>query len=256
MRLDGKVAVITGAGSGIGKSTALLFAQNGADLVLAGRNAELTQATAREAESSGRRVLFVRTDVGRLEDVQRLCERTRQEFGRLDIVFNNAGIEGPTPPVPIEQTEETDWDKVIAVNLKGTFLVTKCLVPLLKATGGGSIVNNASILGRVGFALTLAYSSSKGGMIQFTKSLALELAPFGIRVNAVAPGFIETAMVDRVIEASLEEQHLYKTLVSLHPLGRLGRPEEVAKAVLFLASDDASFITGSALTVDGGYTAQ
>lgn len=256
MRLDGKVAVITGAGSGIGKASALLFAENGASLVLAGRNVELTEGTAGEAGRFGRRALFVRTDVSRLEDVQRLCERTMREFGRLDILFNNAGIEGPSPPVPIEETEEADWDRVIDINLKGTFLVTKCLVPLLKVTGNGSIVNNASILGRVGFALTLAYSSSKGGMIQFTKSLALELAPFGIRVNAVAPGFIQTPMVDRVVEASAREQELYKTLVSLHPLGRLGRPEEVAKAILFLASDDASFITGSVLTVDGGYTAQ
>lgn len=246
-KLDGKVVVITGGASGIGAASAVESVKEGAYVLIADMNDAQGEALAAELNAGGRKAIYQHVDVTREDHVRSMIETAAREFGRLDVVFNNAGIsiEGPS-----DELSYDDFKKVTAVNLDGVFLVAKHAIRQMKNNGGGSIVNTASILGHVGMPLAASYQSAKGGVIVLTKSLAVEFARHNIRVNSISPGYVQTPILD-----SLDEKFI-KHLVSRHPIGRLGRPEEVARAFVFLASDDASFITGTDLLVDGGYTAQ
>lgn len=247
MRLKGKTAIVTGGASGIGEATVREMVKEGSHVLIADLNDSAGQKLAEELNSSETKVIYQRVNVTNEEDIANMVEKAVAEFGKLDIIFNNAGI-GSTAP-SIELSYE-DWKKTISVNLDGVFLCAKHAIKAMIKNGGGSVINCASILGHVGQAATASYSAAKGGVVNLTRTLAIEYAKENIRVNAVCPGYIETPLLNQLDEATK------KHLTSLHPIGRLGKPEEVAKAVIFLASDDASFITGANLLVDGGYTAQ
>ncbi len=251
-KLEGKSAIITGAASGIGRATALLFAREGARLALADVD-PAGQGVADEITQGGGTAIFVKTDVSKPEDVQALVRATVEAYGRLDIIFNNAGIEGEqrfTADCSVE-----NWDRVLAVNLKGVFLGMKYAIPEMLKNGGGVIVNTASTAGLTGYPSLPAYSASKGGVIQLTKTAALEYARQGIRVNCICPGGIYTPLVERFTRGIPQEQ-IQKMVEMAHPVGRFGTPEEVAKLALYLASDDSSFCTGAPFIIDGGMTAQ
>jgi len=250
-KLNGKVAIITGAASGIGKASALLFAREGAKVVVADVTDELGKETVKMINESGGKAIFVHTDVSKVEDVKSVVKTTVDTYGKLDIIFNNAGIEGVTADTA--NYPENVFDKVVAVNLKGVWLGIKYAVPELLKNGGGSIINTSSVAGLVAFAGSSAYNATKGGIIQLTKTAALEYAKQNIRVNCIAPGVIETPMIERYLKGQPEAKAAF---VQIEPVGRLGKPEEIAKAALFLASDDSSFVTGIVLVVDGGLTAQ
>lgn len=247
MRLEGKVAVITGGTFGIGESTALLFAKEGAKVVIAARNVEKGAKVVNAIKEEGGEALFVRTDVSKDEDVKNLISETVNTFGKVDVLFANAGV-GDIGDIDCVSLE--DWNRTISVDLTGVFLSNKYAIAEMKKNGGGSIINCASILGHVGQPAVCAYAAAKGGVVNFTRTLAVENAKDGIRVNAVCPGYVETNILDGLSDEMLEN------LKSLHPIGRLGKPEEIAYPVLFLASDESSFVTGANLLVDGGYTAQ
>lgn len=247
----GRVALITGGTSGIGRETALQFARAAATVVVAGRRAAEGEAVVQQITQAGGAGLFVQADVAREEDVRRLIEQAVSRFGRLDIAFNNAGIEhlGPLADATID-----DYRRVFDVNVLGVVLSMKYEIPAMLRSGGGTIINTSSILGHVGTPGAGLYNASKHAVEGLTKTAALELAQQGIRVNSVAPGAIQTDMIDRFVGAG--ETDGRKGLAAMHPVGRLGRPEEIAAAVLFLASDAASFVTGASLPVDGGYLAR
>lgn len=244
-----KVAIVTGGAFGIGRATAIAFARQGAKVVIADCIDDLE--TISEIKSFGGDCLFVSCDVSRALDVKALVQKTIATYGRLDFAFNNAGIEGVSAQVP-DCTEEI-WDKTMGVNLKGVWLCMKYEIPEMLKSGGGSIVNCASIAGLMGFVGMPAYTASKHGVIGLTKTSALECAKTGIRVNAVCPGAIKTPMLDRTTGNKKEVEQQY---ADMEPMGRLGQPEEVANTVLWLCSNQASFITGQALAVDGGWTAK
>jgi NAD(P)-dependent dehydrogenase (short-subunit alcohol dehydrogenase family) len=246
--LRGKVAIVTGAASGIGRATARLFAQSGVKVALADYDAIGGQETLDMIEGDGGEATFIEADVSKDEHVQRMVRQAVRIYGQLDIIFNNAGV-GETAKVADASSEH--WDRVLGINLKGVFLGCKYAIPEMIKVGGGSIVNNGSILAEVGFSEATAYSASKHGVVGLTQTIAIDYAWQGIRANVVCPGFIRTPMVVRNIGEDEAEE-----IASLHPLGRMGEPEDVAEAVLFLASDRASFITGTCLFVDGGYTAR
>lgn len=246
-RLDTKVAIVTGAGSGIGRATAVRFAAEGATVVIA----DVTGAEQETASAIGEGAIAIHTDVSNAAEVKAMVETARERFGRLDIIFNNAGIEGLQGPTA-ECTEE-NFDRVIAVNLRGVFLGMKYAIPLMLEGGGGSIINTASVAGLVGFPGIPAYCASKGGVIQLTKTAALEYATSGIRVNAICPGIIHTPMVDRLIG---DRPRMEAALNASEPVGRMGSPEEIASAAVYLASDESAFVTGTTITVDGGYMAR
>ncbi len=247
-RLKGKVAIVTGAASGIGRATAKMFAQSGAKVAVADYDATSGQETVGMIKGDGGDATFIKTDVSKAEDVRSMVSQTVGTYGQLDIIFNNAGV-GETAKATEASSEH--WEKVLSVNLRGVFLGCKYAIPEMIKVGGGSIVNNGSILAEVGFSEATAYSASKHGVVGLTQTIAIDYASQGIRANVVCPGFIRTPMVTRNIGEQEAEQ-----IAALHPLGRMGEPEEVAEAVLFLASDRASFITGACLFVDGGYTAR
>jgi NAD(P)-dependent dehydrogenase (short-subunit alcohol dehydrogenase family) len=248
--LEGKVGLVTGGSSGIGRHTALLFARAGANVVIAGRREAEGQETVDLIRADGGDSLFVKTDVSKAAEVEALIQKTVEKFGRLDIAFNNAGIEGVW--VPIVRQSEEDWDRTIAVNLKGVWLCLKYEIrQMLKQGGAGAIVNMASVAGLIGSAGAGAYSASKHGVIGLTKTAALENAKSGIRINAVCPAVIETPMGERLFGAPAVRE----SVVALHPIGRFGRPEEIAEAVLWMCSDRASFMTGQSLVLDGGFLA-
>ena len=252
MKLKGRVALITGGSEGMGYAVAELFLREGAMVVITGRSAEKGALALENLQALGR-IEFVRGDVSRDDDVVRMIDRTVQSFGKLDIVFNNAGV---FLEKTAEETTEEEWDKIIDINLKGTFLVSKHAIPHMKRQGGGVIINNSSDAGLVGNRASVAYCASKGGVTVMTKAMALDCAKDNIRVNCINPGVIDTPMVDReVAMASDKERYVHQMNID-HPIGRIGTPDEVAKAVLFLASDDSSFVTGAALSIDGGLTAQ
>jgi NAD(P)-dependent dehydrogenase (short-subunit alcohol dehydrogenase family) len=251
MSLQGKVALVTGGTSGIGRETALQLAQAGAKVVLAGRRQEEGHAVVQEIASAGGEAHFVQTDVTQEDQVKRLVDETIQRFGRLDIAFNNAGVE-QTGPVTDFAVEE--YRKVFDINVLGVFLSQKYEIPAMLQSGGGSIINTSSILGHIAMPGAAIYNASKHAVEGITKTTALELAGQGIRVNAVAPGAIATDMIDRF--AGDENSESRKQLAAQHPMGRLGQAKEVAAAVLYLASDAASFTTGISLPVDGGYLAK
>jgi NAD(P)-dependent dehydrogenase (short-subunit alcohol dehydrogenase family) len=248
--LEGKVGLVTGGTSGIGRETAVLFAKAGAKVVVAGRREAEGNETIELVRAAGGDGLFVKSDVSKAAEVETLIQKVVERFGRLDVAFNNAGIEGVWVPI-IRQTEE-DWDRTIDINLKGVWLCLKYEIrQMLKQGGSGAIVNMASVTGLVGSAGAAAYSASKHGVIGLTKSAALETAKAGIRINAVCPAVIETPMGERLFGAPA----IHKYVVGCHPIGRFGRPTEIAEAVVWMCSDRASFMTGQSLVLDGGFLA-
>jgi NAD(P)-dependent dehydrogenase (short-subunit alcohol dehydrogenase family) len=249
--------MITGGGSGIGKATALLFAQEGAKVVVVDVDPVAGQQVVSEIGESGGDAVFVGADLTREAEVKRAVGEGVERFGGLHILFNNAGTSGAGKDREIEVLAEEDWDRVMAINLKGVYLCSKHAVPEIKRSGGGAIVNTASMAGIIALP-THAYVASKAGVIQLTRSMAQEFAKQEIRVNAVAPGFIETPMLRGVRQGTPvdEADARMAQFAEQTPMARVGHPEEIARAVLFLASDEASFVTGHTLVVDGGYTIQ
>lgn len=248
--LSGKVALVTGGTSGIGRDTAVLFARAGAKVVINGRREVEGNETVEMIRAAGGEGLFAKGDVSRGTDVESLVQKTVEKFGRLDVAFNNAGIEGVWVPI-VEQTEE-DWDRTIDINLKGTWLCLKYEIrQMLKQGGGGAIVNMSSVAGLMGSPAGATYCASKHGVIALTKTAALEYGKSGIRVNVVCPAVIETAMGDRLFS----EPAFNKFVLGLHTLGRFGKPEEIAEGVVWMCSDKAAFMTGQSLVLDGGFLA-
>lgn len=247
--MTGKVAIVTGASFGIGRATAIAFAAQGAKVVLADVVADDT--TLDLIRASGGEAIFVKCDVSSSADVSNMISKTIETFGRLDYAFNNAGIEGSAAPA--QDCTEENWDRTIDVNLKGVWLCMKYEIREMLKTGGGAIVNCASIAGLTGFAGLPAYVASKHGVVGITKSTALELSQQNIRVNVVCPGVIRTPMIDRFTGNNKEAE---KAFANQEPMGRLGEPGEVASAVLWLCSEGASFVTGIELPVDGGWVAR
>ena len=243
MELLGKVALITGAAQGLGKATALLLARHGADIVVSDVNLEKAQETAQEVEALGRKAMAIKTDVSRLEEVEKMVEAALGKMGKVDILVNNAGV--ARDKLMLRMTEE-DWDLVLDVNLKGTFHCTRAVIRHMSKQRGGRIVNIASVVGEMGNAGQANYAASKAGIIGLTKTTAREFAQRGIAVNAIAPGYIETPMTEVIPEKAKEE------LKKLIPMERLGKPEDVAQAVLFLVSEASNYITGQVLNVNGG----
>ncbi|GLX68811.1 SDR family NAD(P)-dependent oxidoreductase [Paenibacillus glycanilyticus] len=253
MRFNEKVVIVTGGGSGIGETSARLFAAEGASVVIADWNEEDGQrvAASLNAEFPSKmmpRAVALKTDVSREEDSVALMEYTMQTFGRLDVLFNNAAV---IHPKPIEEITEHNFDRLMAVNLKGVYLTIKHAIPLLRRTKG-SIVNMASLGGIVGQRNNPIYAASKGGLIALTKSLALDFAPDGVRVNCVCPAGVSTPLLEAWTMEQPDPAAAAKSLADMHPLGRPATPEEVAQSVLYLASEHASFVTGVALPVEGG----
>ena len=255
MRLQDKVALITGGGSGIGRACAALFAREGARVVVADQDEAYLGEATRQLESESADFTVVVGDVSAASDVERMVEATVQAYGRLDVLVNSAGI--TSRQLPDTASAEEVWDRVVDVNLKGTYLACWYAVPEMRRSGGGSIVNLASIMGLVGYPVGRGggfnpYPASKGGVLQLTRNLAVDGAADGIRVNCICPGYVESNLT-RVLT---EDAAMRQGIEARHPMGRFGRPEEIANAALFLASDESSFVTGAPLIVDGGYTAQ
>jgi NAD(P)-dependent dehydrogenase (short-subunit alcohol dehydrogenase family) len=251
--LDGKVALVTGAASGIGRATALTFAREGAKLVVADMNEDGGQQTVHMITENGGEAMFVQVDVSSASQIEAMISKTVETYGRLDCSFNNAGTEGTTMVSTIDYQEE-DWNRVLSINLTGVWLCMKYEITQMLKQGGGAIVNTASVAGLVGSrGAGSAYAASKHGVVGLTETAALEYAKQGIRVNCVCPGVIRTPMMERMLTRTpaLEQQY-----IAAEPIGRLGRPEEIAESVAWLCSDAASFVTGHTMTVDGGYVAQ
>jgi NAD(P)-dependent dehydrogenase (short-subunit alcohol dehydrogenase family) len=249
--MRGKVAIVTGASAGIGRATALAFAREGARVVVADVQPGAGEETVRLIADAGGEAAFVRADVSRATDAEAIVHRAVEVFGRLDYAFNNAGIEGETAPTA--ECSEENWDRVLGINLKGVWLCMRHEIPEMLRQGGGAIVNCSSVAGLVGFPGIPAYTASKHGILGLTRAAALEYAQQNVRVNAVCPGVIRTAMVERFTR---QDPQAEAQLVAREPVGRMGTPEEVAAAVLWLCSDAASFVSGHALAVDGGFVSQ
>lgn len=249
MRLENKVALITGGASGFGEATAILFAREKAKIIIVDIEAVKGEEVAKKINKEGGDSVFIEGDVSKTMDVKRIIDFTINKFKRLDILFNNAGI--PMAKTELEKIEEDVWDKVIDVNLKSIFLFSKYAVPFMKRQGGGVIINTASMSGVRPRPCSLPYSVSKGGAIVLTRSLALELAPFNIRVNSISPVAADTPML-RKINAGTDFAEVKRTLIATIPLGRFAEAKDIAYAALFLASDESSMITGINLEVDGG----
>ncbi|MCF2148616.1 SDR family oxidoreductase [Desmonostoc muscorum LEGE 12446] len=247
-QLDGKVALVTGASSGIGRASAIAFARAGAKVVAASRRIPEGEATAHQIQEIGGEAIFIKTDVSKADDVEALIQKTVDIYGRLDCACNNAGFGGGA--IPLTDMSEEDWDRLIDVNLKGTWLCLKYQIRAMLKQGSGAIVNIASIAGVAGIPGLAGYSATKGGITALSKAAAMEYALAGIRINVISPGAIATDML-----ATLPADVLAQ-LRAMHPIGRTGKPEEVADTVVWLCSDAASFITGHNMMVDGGYTTQ
>jgi NAD(P)-dependent dehydrogenase (short-subunit alcohol dehydrogenase family) len=248
----GKVAIVTGGSAGIGRATAVAFAREGAKVVVASRRVAEGEETVHLIRQAGSDGLFIKTDVAQAADVRTMVEKTVATYGRLDYAFNNAGVVEPKPGPLVEQTEEA-FDQIVNVNVKGVWLSMKYEIPEMLKHGGGAIVNMSSVAGMVGFPGVGIYVASKHAVIGLTKTAALEYSKSGVRVNAVNPAAIETDMLAHVTGGNAEAM---AQMGAMHPIGRIGKPEEVADAVIWLCSDKASFVTGHSLLVDGGLTAQ
>lgn len=246
MRLEGKNMIVTGGASGIGLATVRRCLREGANVVLSDMPQSEGAARARALDGQGGRCVFMACDVTSTEQVDRLVADTAAQLGSVDVVFSNAGIGGLSPA---QDMPDADYLRIIDINLNGVFRVARAALRQMYAQGSGSLINCASILGTLGQSGTVAYSAAKGGVVNMTRTLAIEAAPRGVRVNSVGPGYIDTPLLKGL------PPEMREALIKLHPIGRLGRDEEVANAVLFLASDEASFVTGAYLLVDGGYAA-
>ncbi len=253
MRFQGKVAVVTGAGLGIGQAAATAFARERASVVVVDRNLESGESAVQALQKEGLRGLFVKADVSSEADVKNMVEQVVAHWGRLDILVNNAGIyiQGD-----VTHTALDNWDRIMAVNLTGAFLCIQYAVPVMVNHGGGVIVNVASEAGLVGIKGQVAYNVSKAGMIALTRSCAVDLADRGIRVNAVCPGTTDTPLVREAVSRAPDPAAARRRLESVRPLDRLGTPEEIASAILYMASSESGYATGAVLSIDGGYTAQ
>jgi NAD(P)-dependent dehydrogenase (short-subunit alcohol dehydrogenase family) len=251
MKLSGQVAIVTGGGSGQGRATSLLFAQEGARVVVADVNLSGAEETAHLINrNEGGQATAVQVDVTKADDARRLVDTTLSQYDRLDILINNAGT---TLFKTIDDTTEEDWDRIVDTNLKGVFLCCKTAIPAMRRSGGGSIVNIASVAGLIGMPSHFAYCAAKAGVIHFTKSLALDHGVENIRINCICPGGVRTPMLGEVID--INNPALVERIAKQHALGRIADPEEIARVSLFLCSKDASFMTGAAVTVDGGIAA-
>jgi NAD(P)-dependent dehydrogenase (short-subunit alcohol dehydrogenase family) len=248
-RLKNKIALITGGGSGIGRSTCLLFASEGAKVTVADYVVDGGNETVRQIKAAGGEAVFVQADVSKSTDVQHMVATTVKTYGRIDVLFNNAGIEGPS--AKLANYKEEDWDRVIAIDLTSVYLGMKYVIPEMVKQGGGVIISTASVAGLVGFPGSGAYAAAKAGVINMTRMVALEYADKNIRVNCICPGIIDTPMVDRVVGGRPKER-----VAKAEPIGRLGKPDDIANAALFLASDESSFATGAPFIIDGGYVAR
>ena len=248
VRLRDKVVIITGAASGIGKATAILFAEHGAKVVVADIDIHGGNQTVANIKAKNNEAIFTHTDVTISEDTEQMVEATVKTYGKLDVLFNNAGI---AMRLPVADLSEADWHRCLDVNLTGVFLCAKAAIPAMKQNGGGSIINMSSIYGLVGADVRAAYVASKGAVTNLTRGMALDYAEDNIRVNCICPGFVETPLVAGVVKDPEE----YQKLANKHPMRRLGQPEEIAYGALYLASDESAFVTGIALSIDGGYTA-
>jgi len=253
MRLADRVAIVTGAGSGMGRATALLFAGEGAKVVVADCDGDAGEETVGLVEKGGGEATFVPVDVSEAADAERMVKITLERHGNLDILVNNAGIYAQGDVV---DTTEEEWHRILGVNLTGVFLCSKYSVPAMIKSGGGAIVNVASEAGLVGIQNQVSYNVSKSGVIALTKSMALDFAPHNIRVNCLCPGRTLTPLVEKVITEAADPESTRRALEEDRPMKRMGRPEEIAAAILFLVSDECTYATGSTLVVDGGYTAQ
>ncbi len=250
MRLKDKVALITGSGSGIGKSTALLFAQEGAAVIVNDLNKEAGNETVEQIRSEGGQALFIQADVTDPASVQKMVQTALTEFGRIDILFNNAGISGVGR---LHEIEPEDWDKIMSVNVKGVYLPSKYVVTHMMERKSGVIINMSSCIAEIGLARRASYAATKGAVLALTKSMQVDYAPYNIRVNALLPGTIFTPFVEKYLKESYDDPDAAIEQIKKRQLsGELGRPEDVAKAALFLASDESSFMMGSPLYIDGG----
>src|SRR6516162_5224775 len=253
MRLKDKVCIVTGGGSGIGRATCLLFANEGARLVVADKRGTAASAVAGECAGKGAQAIAVEADVTKTDHVKRLMEAAVKHFGRLDVLINNAGY---GIAATVLETDEDEWDALMAVNVRGVFLCSKYAIPVMRANGGGAIVNTASVVAAVGIGNRAAYCASKGAVAALTRAIAIDHVGDGIRCNAIAPGSIDTPYFDDILRKSPDPGATRKALAARQLLGRLGTPEEIAAGILFLASDESRFATGTILTLDGGMTAQ
>ena len=252
MQFAGKVAFVTGGGSGIGRTAALAFAREGASVVVADISEKNVKESARMVEEQGGRALAVRCDVTQVEDIRAALDKTVQTFGRLDFAFNNAGIE-PKKPAATADYDLEEWNRIIDIDLRGVFLCMKYEIPLMLNNGGGAIVNTSSGAGIIGIKGSPAYTAAKHGVIGLTRATALDYAAQNIRVNVVCPGYIDTPMMERFTGDTAEGR---AKVISEEPIGRMGRPEEIANAVVWLCSEAAGFVVGSAMVIDGGQTIQ
>ena len=254
-RLDNRVALITGAGSGIGRAAAQLFASEGAGVAVVDLRGEAAEETAKTIRAAGGSAVAVEANVADAGDMQRMIEDVESTYGQLNVLYNNAGVDSRGS---VAVADEADWDRCLAVNAKGTFLCSRAAVPILERSGHGSIVNQGSVAGLVGIPNFAAYCAAKGAVVSLTRNMAVDLAPRGIRVNVICPGTVFTPLMEPMLRArgngDLEKGLALTT--AKYPVGRLGTPEEIARVALFLGCEDSSFLTGSVVTADGGMTAQ